>query len=55
MGSEVMSSTQIYIDGDETIDAKDKIVLPDGSVPKIINISELVDFTGTIHHKVIFT
>jgi hypothetical protein len=56
-GSDVMSSTQILIDGAETIGDNDKIVLPDGSTaPYIIGIQSVPNpRTGTAYYKIIFT
>jgi hypothetical protein len=55
LGVEVQSSTQIIIDGNETFNAGDKIVLPDGRSPYIITVETIVDFTGQPYYKMIYT
>ena len=55
LGEDVQSSTQIIIDGNETINHDDKIVLPDGRSPYIITVETVVDFTGQPYYKMIYT
>jgi hypothetical protein len=56
-GSDVMSSTQILIDGAETIGDNDKIVLPDGTTyPYIIGIKSVPNpRTGSAYFKMIYS
>lgn len=52
---QVMSTTQIYVDGATSIGANDKIVLPDGTIPKIMAIYKTPDETGAAYYKCIYT
>ena len=54
-GNEVLSSTQIIVNGSESITAEDKIVLPDTRTPYIIMIKEITGFDGNTFAKVIYT
>jgi len=54
-GREVVSSAQVYLNGDVGIDVRDRITLPDGTSPVIISIEKYPDETGNIHHKVVNT
>ena len=56
-GSDVTSTTQILIDGAETIGDNDKIILPDGTTPPyIIGIKSVPNpRTGLPYFKMIFT
>jgi len=56
-GQEIVSTCQIYCNGDTAIDIRDKITA-DGLTkadPEIIMIQQNPDETGAIDHKVIFT
>lgn len=56
MGNDAISTTQITIDGSVTITNKDKIVLPDGSIPYIISILDIPSMkAGTSFAKIIYT
>ena len=54
-GDEIISTAQIIISGDYTIDPEDRIVLPDSREPLILRIQENVDPNGDRHHTVIYT
>lgn len=55
-GAEVVSSTQIYLDGSASISVNDKIVLPDSSSPRILNVGISNDIRdGSAYMKVIYT
>jgi hypothetical protein len=54
-GNDIVSSTQIIVDGDTTIDSLDKIILPDGIDVYIIKVETITDFSGTAHYKMIYT
>lgn len=51
-GKEVVSTTQIYIESTAT--TKDRITLPTGEQPLVINVESQDDYT-TFHHSVIHT
>ena len=52
-GSEVVSNTQIYVDG--AVSVNDRITLADGRVPLVLRISPKEDAAGNLHHTVIYT
>jgi hypothetical protein len=54
-GVEVVSSTQLWLDGTVSVTAQDRLTLPDGSHPVILAVQSMPDIDGTIHHKVVFT
>lgn len=54
-GKEVISSCQIYVNGDAVIATNSKITLPDGTKPLILAITTGTDELGTAYHKVIYT
>jgi len=56
-GQEVVSTCQIYCNGDTVIDLRDKITISGTTVtyPEILAIAENPDENGVIDHKVIFT
>ena len=60
-GRDVISSTQIYVDGDTDLgESKDvsvncKITLPDGSTPEVLHIESFPDETGVTYYKAIYT
>lgn len=56
-GQEVLSTCQIYCNGNTTIDLRDKITISGTTVtyPEIVAIAENPDEFGVIDHKVIYT
>ena len=50
-GQEVVSNTTIWIIGDHGIKAVDRITLPDGTQPPIINALTFPDESGLTHHQ----
>jgi hypothetical protein len=55
-GMDVTSTSQILIDGAETIHEEDKIVLPDSTVPYIIAIKIIPNpRNGNAYAKIIYT
>lgn len=46
-GVEGISSVQIYLAGNSTIDIEDKITLPDGTQPLIMAVQKYPNFTGS--------
>lgn len=54
-GEEVLSTTQITIDGAASTVANDKIILPDSASPIILAIQYGLSASGTTHTKVIYT
>jgi hypothetical protein len=55
VGDEIVSVAQVYVNGTQTLDHRDKIVLPDGATPEIIKIVSLPDENGDTYYKCIFT
>ena len=55
LGNEVISTTQILVDGSVVITPLDKIVLSDGSQPFIISVLDVVAPNGTSYYKIIYT
>lgn len=51
-GSEVMSTTQVWIQGTPTLTPEDQIILPDGSMPIILSVETYPDDDGDHHSKV---
>ena len=55
-GAEVVSSTQVYLDGSASVSVNDKITLPDATTPRIINMETINDpGDGSAYMKVIYT
>lgn len=54
-GQEVLSKSQVYLDGTVGVTAKDEITLPDGSKPLILSVEATPDEDGTIHNVVVYT
>jgi hypothetical protein len=54
-GDNVVSSTQIYVDGPTVVTTSSKIVLPDGTSPMVLAVSTFPDEWGVIDHKVIYS
>jgi len=52
-GQEVVSTTTIYILGDNNIQSVDRITLPDGTQPPIIAVRTYPDEFGTHHQEVL--
>jgi len=50
-GQEVTSNTTIWIIGNNDIKAVDRITLPDGTQPPIIDVLTYPDETGVTHHQ----
>lgn len=56
MGNDATSTSRILIEGSYTVTNKDKIVLPDGTIPYIISVENVPSMTdGTSFAKVIYT
>lgn len=53
-GKEVVSSASTWIKPNN-VSVKDKIALPDGSTPKILQVQSFPDETGETHHQKIYT
>ena len=54
-GDSVVSTSQIFVDGDTAVTTSSKITLPDGSSPLILAVSTFPDEFGKADHKVIYT
>ena len=54
-GNEIITSAQIIVSGEYTININDRIVLPDGSEPIIQVVEGNVDADGNAHHTVVYT
>ena len=54
-GREVISTAQIIVDGDNSIDSDDKIKLADDTYPIILAVEGNIDANGSTHHLVIYT
>lgn len=53
-GKEVVSTSTTWIEPNG-VTVRDKITLPDGSSPKILQVQNFPDETGQIHHQKIHT
>jgi hypothetical protein len=49
-GQERMSRCKVFLDGDVTIDLRDRLVLPDGTAPPILALSSPRDLSGNVSH-----
>lgn len=49
---EIVSNTQVWIEGNPNIDTDDQIELPDGSTPRILTVERISDESGWHHTKV---
>ncbi|MBC7340955.1 MAG: hypothetical protein H5U02_00615 [Clostridia bacterium] len=49
-GAEVVSTCQIYLDGGADVGVEDRITLPDGSRPPIVNVAVAKDEKGMPHY-----
>lgn len=49
-GQEVLSTVQVYINGDATVGPNSQVTLPDGRQPDIITIRKPKSASGTVHH-----
>lgn len=54
-GVDKVSNTQIYLDGDVSIDIEDNITLPDGTSPIILAVQTYPDFDGNNVLTEVFT
>ena len=54
-GLEKVSVAQILVDGATTITLKDKITMPDGTIPLILSIDTVYDAAGAAFAKRIYT
>lgn len=54
-GKEVVSTTQIYVNGSATVATTSRITLPDGTKPLILAIDITPDARGNAYLKVIYT
>lgn len=51
-GGEVLSTTQVWIQGTPTVTPEDRITLPDGTTPIILSVEKYPDDNGDHHVKV---
>jgi hypothetical protein len=49
-GEQVISSTTVIVDGDPKIGLMDRITLPDGMQPNILQVHKAQDDHGVVHH-----
>ena len=54
-GNELITSAQIIVSEEYTMNINDRIVLPDGSEPIIQVVEGNVDADGNAHHTVVYT
>jgi len=52
MGDDVIASHEVWIAGTPTLDVDGKLVLPDGSYPKIVSWDRIPDENGSHHVKI---
>lgn len=55
LGGEVYSQTQILVPGNTTVDAEDRVTMPDGSTALVKNVQDQYGPNGTIWYKTVFT
>lgn len=53
-GKDVVSNGQIFVDGAAVITINDKITLPDGTTPQILNLYSSPDELGAAYYKCIY-
>jgi hypothetical protein len=49
-GEQVVSSTTVIVDGDPAIGLMDRITLPNGLQPNILQVHKAEDDKGAVHH-----
>lgn len=53
-GQEIVSKTNIYVDSAVVVGLKDRITLPDGTQPPILQVKSLYDGLGRIDQRIIY-
>lgn len=54
-GKEVISHSMVYLNGSQTVTVNDRITLPDGTTPEILQIGSTAKANGVLIMKVIYT
>lgn len=54
-GNTIISSCQVYVDGNTVVNSSSKIVLPDGSTPHILSVRDKYAGTDIPYMRVIYT
>lgn len=54
-GSQKLARHKVTLDGDAVVDPRDRLTLPDGTVPRILAVERYPDETGTIYTVLVRT
>lgn len=49
-GQERVSRAKVFVDGDVTLDLRDRVTLPDGTMPPILTLYKVSDLDGAVSH-----
>jgi len=54
-GNQKLSTVQVYLDGSVTVTVKDKITLPDSTIPLILAVETFPGLQGVAETRVVYT